>query len=282
MSLAKNILDEVRQQTSALVMLPETRRKLEAIMDSELTPGAGVFLRSDTNMEDLPEFTGAGLNLTLANITGREKQIAGISEVWASVYTRRAMAWRSQILSNPDNVFSSVLLMESVPSEKSGVMVTTDLTGADTKNALTISVAWGVGGAVDNESAASYLITNNGKALLSEAKAPYQRYLKDVGGVGWKPAASGPILTDSEASELRKLAKEVIDRYPPSLGSDGAPLPFDIEFGFANGKLNLLQIRPLVQRGALAAEATVSAVIPKPKLRSSVSLTAALLSDTGN
>jgi len=53
-------------------------------------------------------------------------------------------------------------------------------------------------------------------------------------------------------------------------------LPFDIEFGFADGVLNLLQIRPLVQRGALAAEATVSAVIPKPEAQQNVALTAAL------
>ena len=30
----------------------------------------GVFIRSDTNVEDLPGFTGAGLNLTLFNIVG--------------------------------------------------------------------------------------------------------------------------------------------------------------------------------------------------------------------
>ena len=267
-----DILDDVRKQTATLTLLPETRKKLEAVMSANLKPGAGLFVRSDTNMEDLPQFTGAGLNLTLPNVTGRDKQFAGISEVWASVYTRRAMAWRSQILSNPDDVFSSILLMQSVPSEKSGVMVTTDLTGGQTENALTISVAWGVGGAVDNESAASYLLTPRSTALLSEAKAPYQRYLKPEGGIGWKPALSGPVLTDAEAHELRKLAKEVVDRYPPSLGADGKPLPFDIEFGFAEGVLNLLQIRPLVQRGALAAEATVSAVIPKPKPRQSVKL----------
>lgn len=269
-------LDDVKKQTTALTLLPETRRKLEAVMTAEIKPGAGVFVRSDTNMEDLPQFTGAGLNLTLPNVTGREKQIAAISEVWASVYTRRAMAWRSQILANPDDVFSSILLMQSVPSEKSGVMVTTDLTGGQAKDALTISVAWGVGGAVDNESAASYVLTERGSLLLSEAKAPYQRYLKPEGGVGWKPASSGPVLTGPEIKELRKLAKEVLERYPPSLDANGNPLPFDIEFGFADGKLNLLQIRPLVQRGALAAEAIVSAVIPKPKPRNAVNLDGAL------
>lgn len=265
-------LDEARSQTGALTLRAETRQKLEAIITNNFREGAGLFIRSDTNMEDLPQFTGAGLNLTLPNVTGRDKQIAGISQVWASVYTRRAMAWRSQILSNPDDVFSSILLMQSVPSEKSGVMVTTDLTGGQAENAQTVSVAWGVGGAVDNESAASYLLTPDNTRLLSEAKAPYQRYLKDAGGVGWKPALSGPILTDDEAIELRKLASEVIDRYPPSLDDNGDALPYDIEFGFADGVLNLLQIRPLVQRGALAAEATVSAVIPKPKPKPYVKL----------
>ena len=269
-------LDNARKQTAALTLRAETREKLEAIISKNFKDGAGLFIRSDTNMEDLPQFTGAGLNLTLPNVTGRDKQIAGISRVWASVYTRRAMAWRSQILSNPDDVFSSILLMQSVPSEKSGVMVTTDLTGGDVKYGLTVSVAWGVGGAVDNESAASYLLTPQNTKLLSEAKAPYQRHLKDAGGVGWKPAASGPILTPDEALELRKLASEVTERYPPSLDDDGNPLPFDIEFGFADGVLNLLQIRPLVQRGALAAEATVSAVIPKPKPRQPVKLMADL------
>lgn len=266
------LLDEVRAETAKLVLQPETRAKLETALDTTLAPGAGLFVRSDTNMEDLPQFTGAGLNLTVANVTGREKQYAAISQVWASVYTRRAMAWRSQILSNPDDVFSSVLLMQSVPSEKSGVMVTTDLTGANKAEALTVSVAWGVGGAVDNESAASYLLLPDADLLLSEAKAPYQRYLKSDGGVGWKPAPSGPVLSQTEAAELRVLAAEVIARYPQSLDEAGEPLPFDIEFGFAEGKLNLLQIRPLVQRGALAAEAIVSRVIPKPTRRQGVRL----------
>jgi len=236
-----NALDTARADTAALRLRPETREKLETIISKNFDEGAGLFIRSDTNMEDLPQFTGAGLNLTLPNVTGRDKQIAGVSQVWASVYTRR-----------------------------------TDLTGGQAENGRTVSVAWGVGGAVDNESAASYLLTPEYTKLLSEAKAPYQRYLKDAGGVGWKPAASGPILTPDEAVELRKLAREVIDRYPPSLDAQGNPLPYDIEFGFANGVLNLLQIRPLVQRGALAAEATVSAVIPKPEARQSVALTDAL------
>ncbi len=54
----------------------------------------GVFIRSDTNVEDLPGFTGAGLNLTLFNIVGFDNIVKGIPEVWASPYTARAWAWR--------------------------------------------------------------------------------------------------------------------------------------------------------------------------------------------
>ena len=92
------------------------------------------------------------------------------------------MAWRARILNNPQAVFASVLLMKSIPSEKSGVLVTSDLTTGGA--GLTVSVAWGVGGAVDNESAASRVLRADGSSLvLAEAKAPYRRVLAaDVDG----------------------------------------------------------------------------------------------------
>jgi hypothetical protein len=268
-------LDTARDRVKATPVNAATRAALTEQLKA-FDRSTGLFIRSDTNMEDLPQFTGAGLNLTLPNVTGDKNIFDGIPEVWSSVYTRRAMAWRSQVLSNPEDVFSSVLLMQSVPSEKSGVLVTTDLSGQNRPNSLTVSVAYGVGGAVDGESAASYLLTPRQDIVLAEAKAPFQRYLKPEGGVGWRPASSGDILTTAETAELRNLAAEVVARYPVSLGPDGKPLPFDIEFGFAGGKLYLLQIRPLVQRGAALAETVVGAVLPKPVGTKSVLLSAPL------
>ena len=73
----------------------------------------GVFVRSDTNVEDLPGFTGAGLNRTVANLVDREKVFVAIPLVWSSPYTERAMAWRSGILERPEEVYASVLLMKA-------------------------------------------------------------------------------------------------------------------------------------------------------------------------
>lgn len=266
-------LDAVRQAVASLVLKPALAAELTQMMEREFGSAGsyGVFVRSDTNAEDLPEFTGAGLNQTLPNVVGLEQQLAGVAQVWSSIYTRRAMAWRARILSNPEQVFASVLLMKSVPSEKSGVLVTTDLTGDGP--GLTVSVAWGVGGAVDNESAASLVLRPDGTSLLlAEAKASYRRALAPAGGVTWLPAAAGPVLDGTEMSELRRLADEVLERYPPALDEQGRPLPWDIEFGFADGKLWLLQIRPLVQRGRVEADAVVNSRVPPANAAGSVNL----------
>ena len=63
--------------------------------------GVGVFIRSDTNVEDLPGFTGAGLNLTLPNVIGLDNIIRALQEVWASPYTQRAFAWRNSHMEGP-------------------------------------------------------------------------------------------------------------------------------------------------------------------------------------
>ncbi len=269
----ESVLDAVRQSVSQLSLRPTLVEELTPMLEQAFGPAGsyGLFVRSDTNAEDLPEFTGAGLNQTIPNVVGLEPQLAAVSQVWSSVYTRRAMAWRMRILENPEAVFASVLLMKSVPSEKSGVLVTTDLTSG--KVGLTVSVAWGVGGAVDNESAASRVLRPDGTTLLlAEAKAPYRRALAAEGGIVWRPAQTGPVLTDGELDALRTLAQEVLDRYPPVLDEHAHPLPWDIEFAFAKGKLWLLQIRPLIQRGRAAADALVNARIPAPRMTGSVAL----------
>ena len=69
------------------------RAKLEAAMIATFgSADRGVFVRSDTNVEDLPGFTGAGLNLTLPNVVGFDALTAAISRVWASPFTARAFA----------------------------------------------------------------------------------------------------------------------------------------------------------------------------------------------
>jgi len=245
----------IRQDIMATPLQPRLEAALVPMMESLFgAPGTyGVFVRSDTNVEDLPGFTGAGLNETLPHLVGLEAQLAGIPRVWGSMLNPRALAWRQSLLTNPAQVYASVLLMKSVPADKSGVLITVDVTTGNP--GLTVSTAWGVGGAVAGEASETLVLLPDGsERLISEAKSPYRRRLADAGGIDWVPARDGAVLTASDKTAIRQLAEAVKQRYPDVVGPNGVPQPWDVEFGFVRGELTLFQIRPLVERGAQRAD----------------------------
>ncbi len=208
----------------------------------------GVFVRSDTNVEDLAGFTGAGLNLTLPNVVGFAEIFKAISQVWASPFSERSFAWRQSLMTTPEHVYPAVLLLRSVDNDKSGVLVTHDI---DSGRADWLSVALneGVGGAVDGQSAESVRIRMSDGAirLLAQASAPLRRQIAATGGVKLLPASGrDAVLQPAEAALLVNLARELPQKFPAIVDAQGVAAPADIEFGFRNGELRLFQIRPFL------------------------------------
>jgi phosphoenolpyruvate synthase/pyruvate phosphate dikinase len=213
----------------------------------------GVFVRSDTNVEDLPGFTGAGLNLTVFNVVGYEDVLAAVKAVWASPFTERAYGWRQSHMEQPEYVFPAVVVQKSFPSEKSGVLVTVDVdTGA--RGWLSVAVSEGVGGAVEGQATESLLIdANTGEVrFLAQATAPLRMALSPTGGIVKVPASgSETVLQPAEIQKIVAFARTVGGRFPSLQDEDGTHLPADVEFAFRGGELTLLQIRPFVEsRGA--------------------------------
>lgn len=209
----------------------------------------GVFVRSDTNVEDLAGFTGAGLNLTVANVIGLDAVVAAIQEVWASPSSERAFGWRQGLMDLPEHVYASVLLHRSVPSDKSGVMVTANLdTGS--RDEITVVTNTGVAGGVDGQAAETLVISlKTGEArLLASATARGKRVLAAEGGAR-QVASDAPeyVLSPREISQLLEFVRAFPPDYPGLRDARGDPAPADIEFAFAGGRLMLLQIRPFVQ-----------------------------------
>ncbi|MDB4409422.1 hypothetical protein N9235_01220 [Gammaproteobacteria bacterium] len=227
------------------------RTQLRKTMAQAFGPGDnyGVFVRSDTNVEDLAGFTGAGLNLTLPNVVGVDNVINDIPKVWASPFTARAFAWRQSHMARPEHVYPAVLLLRSVPNDKSGVMVTQDIDSGD-RAVLSVAVNEGVGGAVDGQSAESLRIdTRDGSVrVLAMATAPWRRNPNPDGGVDKLPVSgSDTVLQPDEIRQLITFAKELPDKFPPITDDAGNPAPADIEFGFLDGKLHLFQLRPFLE-----------------------------------
>jgi len=229
----------------------EFRARLREAMETVFGPDGsyGVFVRSDTNVEDLPGFTGAGLNLTVPNVVGFENVVEAISRVWASPFSARAFAWRQAHMETPEHVYPAVLLMRSVPADKSGVLVTQDLDSGD-PGVLSVAINEGVGGAVDGQAAESLRIRlDSGEVeLLAQATATVRRRVNPRGGVDKVPVSGRDrVLEPAEIEALVRFARELPERFPALTGAEGRPAPADVEFGFVDGRLVLFQIRPFVE-----------------------------------
>jgi len=245
---------ELYATIAATPMTTEFRETLRAALREVFGTGPlpGLFIRSDTNVEDLPGFTGAGLNLTLPNAVGMEALLEGIPRVWASPFTARAFAWRQALMEQPEHVYTSVLLLESVPIEKSGVLVTRDI-DSGAAGVLSVAVNEGLGGAVDGQAAESLRIPMDGGPVqvLATATAPTRRILLPLGGITSVSASgSDTVLEPAEIERLVTFAQLLPERFPPIVDADGQPAPADVEFGFLGGQLRLFQIRPFLNSAA--------------------------------
>lgn len=222
-----------------------------------------VFLRSDTNMEDLKDFTGAGLNLTIFNVLDKEKILQGIKDVWASPYTERSFKWRQSYLLNPENVFPSILVIPSVDVDYSGVLITKGITTGDDRD-LTIAFSRGAGGAVDGQAAESYLLSHSGgNILLSPAREPAARRLPASGGSKMVYASfENPILNAQNLFDLRQMANRIQRQIPETTGAENTG-PFDVELGFKDNKIWLFQIRPFVENKNATSSAYLESISPK-------------------
>ena len=222
-----------------------------------------VFLRSDTNMEDLADFTGAGLNKTVFNVVDREAITEGIRAVWASPYTERSYRWRQRYLLNPENVFPSILIIPSVDVDYSGVMITKGVTTGH-EDDITVAFSRGAGGAVDGQAAESWLLDHYGRFLLqAPARERLHRRLPATGGSVMVPAAfADPVLSRRNLTDLYRLGQEVERVMPqaPGVSTDG---PFDVELGFQNDRIWLFQIRPFVENSRAQSSDYLQRISPR-------------------
>ncbi len=247
----EDFLARLRNWIQQEAVADDLRNTLRRAMQEEFGADGsyGVFVRSDTNVEDLPGFTGAGLNLTVPNVVGFDNVLAALVRVWASPFTERAFRWRQAVVDRPEHVYPSVLLHQTVPGDKSGVMITADLYDQQ-PGWVTIAVNEGVGGGVDGQSAETVQLTLDGREerLLACATEPEQRVVDPKGGSTLIAASGAPrLLFPSEAEQLLAVARALPQRYPSLRDEQGNAVPADVEFAFVKGRLYLNQIRPFVQ-----------------------------------
>jgi hypothetical protein len=218
-----------------------------------------VFIRSDTNMEDLKDFTGAGLNLTLFNVLDASLILQGIKDVWVSPYVERSYKWRQKYLLNPENVFPSILIIPSVDADCSGVLITKGVGNGNTSD-NTVAFNRGVGGAVEGQASETWNLAADGtNLLLSPAREPRYMSIPETGGVAkLYTEFNNPILPETRLTALRDMAKALNDKLP-TVGIKG---PYDVELGFKDEKIWLFQVRPFVENKRAASSEYLRSITP--------------------
>ena len=222
----------------------------------------GCFVRSDTNVEDLDNFNGAGLNLTLFNLKSLDDIYEGLKEVWASPFNYRSFSWRQTLIDAPLWVLPSVVILESVPSEKSGVLVTADIDSGDPSK-MVVATSEGVGGAVDGTSAETLLWSPDSVELITMFKSPWRNQLQPGGGSKIVPSSGkDTVLEPQELQALIAAGQKIAETFSPVRDPSGRPRPWDIEFGFVGGKLWLFQSRPFIGNDELRNVPALAALEP--------------------
>ncbi|WP_235817878.1 PEP/pyruvate-binding domain-containing protein [Formosa haliotis] len=244
----------------------------ESVLGTKLG-GTSVFLRSDTNMEDLKSFTGAGLNLTLFNVLERNKIIEGIKTVWASPYTERSFKWRQKYLTNPENVYPSIVVIPGVNNDYSGVMITKGVSTGKTDE-ITVAFSRGVGGAVDGQAAETWTIKNNGNHhLISPSREPYYLSLPSTGGTKRNVTTfETPIVSSKNIKTVNAFSKELAKK----MEKKGIHGPYDVELGFKDDKIWLFQVRPFVENKNAKSSTYLESITPKVDLNKTISNTTSL------
>ncbi len=246
LDVIRHTLEETPLSEAIKVAIRDRLDEQGLLLAEDKSQTVGVFVRSDTNVEDQDNFNGAGLNLTIFNLKSLDDIYEGLKSVWASPFTYRSFSWRQTLIDEPLWVLPSVVILESIASEKSGVLVTADINTGDQSKML-IATSEGVGGAVDGTPAETLLWSEDDTELVTQFKSHSRRLLKPEGGTEVVPATgSDYVLAPEEVTALTDAAKKINTSLEPARDPGGNPRAWDIEFGFADGKLWLFQVRPFI------------------------------------
>jgi rifampicin phosphotransferase len=208
--------------------------------------GLGLFVRSSSNSEDLPNFSGAGLYTTVPNARGPEQIIEGIKTVWASLWNFEAYEARERAGVDHSKIFMAVLIQKGINSESSGVMITTDPFDKDNPGAIYISAKQGLGiKVVEGKKVAEQVIftpKSNAVRVLTRSAEDSLLTFDEHGGVKEVPITGDrAVLSDDMIQRLVHAGQAIKTVFR---GREQ-----DIEWAYMKGRLYIVQSRPFIAGG---------------------------------
>jgi rifampicin phosphotransferase len=241
-SYRREKLVKLRQTIETAEFDPELREKVLQKVASEYA-GKGLFVRSSSNSEDLPNFSGAGLYTTVPNVRGEQELIDAIRKVWASLWNFEAYEARERAGVDHLKIFMAVLLQEGINSESSGVMISTDPFDPENRAAIYISAKRGLGiKVVEGQRIAEQILfrprTNAIKVLTRSAEDSLLTF-DEKGGVKEVPITGDRVVLSDDV--IRRLVRAALGIKRVFSNRDQ-----DIEWAYMKGQIYIVQSRPFI------------------------------------
>jgi pyruvate,water dikinase len=199
-------------------------------------------VRSSSTMEDLASAAFAGQHETYLNCSGAEQILEKIKACFLSLWFDRAIAYRHQQGFDHALAAMAVVVQEMVQCEVAGVGFSINPVSGDL-NQMVVDANFGLGESVVSGEAEvdHFAIDRSTRAVRSATIARKSRKIIGIPGGTQEVRLDSedgarPCLDDKQLAQLTDMLLRIETSYR---------FPQDIEWGFANGQLFLLQSRPI-------------------------------------
>ena len=199
-------------------------------------------VRSSATAEDLPGASFAGQQESYLNVRGERALLEAVKRCWSSLWTARAMAYRTRQGIDPTAVGLAVVVQTLVPADAAGVLFTANpLTGA--RDEVVISAAWGLGEAiVSGQVTPDHIVADKATGAIRQMETGDKAVMTAPTSTGTEERAvpadrrRASVLDAAQVARLATVASAVEAHY-------GAPQ--DIEWCLARDLLWIVQSRPI-------------------------------------
>ncbi len=236
----KDKLSALRARIQSGRMDPELAKEVQAKAQA-MFAGRGVFARSSTNSEDLPNFSGAGLYTSVPNVKGDAALVEAVKTVWASLWNYEAYEAREAAGIDHFQVWAAVLVQEGVNAASAGVLITQNPFDPEDHAGVYINAKRGLGiRVVEGRRMAEQLIfrpRSNSVRVLTRSDDDTMLKFDPAGGVREvRIETERAVLTDNLVRRLAASALQV-----KKLFGDRDQ---DMEWVVAEDRIYLVQSRP--------------------------------------
>ena len=203
-----------------------------------------VAVRSSANAEDLPDMSFAGQQDTYLNVRGEDEIVEAVHNCWASLWTPRAIAYRHEMGIEHDVVAMAVVVQLMVPSDVSGILFTANPATGE-RSEMIINASFGLGEAVVGGQVTpdTYTVDRESmKARDTIIGAKEQKIVSD-GDQGTRLED----IAESERGQSSLSDEAIVELVTLALKAEAhfGGVPQDIEWAYSEGKLYMLQSRPI-------------------------------------